>query len=72
MCQPDGTSMVVENYLLRTIELWILTGLLPRDSFESLSLYPNASHIDPKRCPIILVDEGGVFGRFGIVAKPLG
>jgi hypothetical protein len=43
--------------------------LAPRDSFDSLGLYPNASRIDWRRCPVILADEGQVFATLGIVAR---
>jgi hypothetical protein len=46
-----------------------LNWFAPRDSFDSLGLYPNASRIDSRRCPIILADEGHTFAKYGIVAK---
>jgi hypothetical protein len=41
----------------------------PRSSFDSLGLYPNASRIDWRRCPVILLDEGKLFAALGIVPK---
>jgi hypothetical protein len=46
-----------------------LNWFAPRDSFDSLGLYPNASRIDSRRCPIILADEGNTFAKYGIVSK---
>jgi len=41
----------------------------PRMSFDALPLFPNASRIDWRRCPVILVDERNVFSLLGIVPK---
>jgi len=35
----------------------------------SFGLYPNASRIDWRRCPVILLDEDGLFAELGIVAR---
>jgi hypothetical protein len=41
----------------------------PHRAFDSLGLYPNASRIDWRRCPVILADEEQVFATLGIVAR---
>jgi hypothetical protein len=41
----------------------------PRDTFDSLGLYPNIGQIDWRRCPIILVDELRLFEKLGIYPR---
>jgi hypothetical protein len=41
----------------------------PRSAFDSLTLYPNPTRIDWRRCPVILLDEAGLFATLGIVPK---
>jgi hypothetical protein len=53
------------------IPAWLRVGArcAPRDSFDSLGLYPNVSRIDWRRCPIILADEEQVFDTLGIAVR---
>ena len=46
-----------------------VSWIAPRQAFDSLGLYPNAHRIDWRRCPIIIVDEQGVFAKLGIAPK---
>ena len=41
----------------------------PPHTFEMLGLYPNVNKIDWRRCPILLVDEAGLFNKLGIVPR---
>jgi hypothetical protein len=43
--------------------------LAPRKSFDTLGLFPNVSRIDWRRCPVIMLDEGGLFAALGITPR---
>ncbi|MBR0798719.1 hypothetical protein JQ615_25355 [Bradyrhizobium jicamae] len=49
-----------------------LEWFAPRATFDSAALYPNATRIDWRRCPIIILDEGGLMAALGIVPRFIG
>lgn len=49
-----------------------LQWFAPSGTFDSAALYPNANRIDWRRCPIIVLDEGGLLAALGIVPRFIG
>lgn len=63
-----GCKELAFDYHRQMVVQWFA----PRGTFDSALLYPNANRIDWRRCPILLLDEGGLLTELGIVTRFIG